>query len=86
LLYTKKLNYLSTLTKKRSPKTLTLAIDSLVPIKCAVKAALSRKQSEILNEPARRLRTSETLRVASMDCAEELSLMRENLLRGKNQI
>ena len=59
-----------------------------MPRKCVVKVWLSREQHEILNELARRLRTSEseTLRMALMDYAKELSLMRESIHRGKNQI
>jgi hypothetical protein len=46
---------------------------------------LSKEQREILNELARRLGTSEseTLRMALMDYAKELSLMKETIHRGK---
>ena len=55
-----------------------------------VKVLLSKEQKEILNELARRLGTSEseTLRMALMDYAKELSLMKETIHRGNrgNQI
>jgi ribulose bisphosphate carboxylase small subunit len=56
--------------------------------KCVVKVVLSKKQREILNELGRRLGTSEseTLRMALIDYAKELSLMKESIHRGKNQI
>ena len=56
--------------------------------KCVVKVVLSKEQREILNELARRLGTSEskTLRMALMDYVKELSLMKESIHRGKNQI
>jgi hypothetical protein len=59
-----------------------------MPRKCVVKAVLSKEQREILNKLARMLRTSEskTLRIALMDYAKELSLMKESIQRGKNQI
>jgi predicted transcriptional regulator len=59
-----------------------------MPRKCVVKVMLSKEQREILNELARRLGTSEseTLRMALMDYAKELSLMKETIHRGKNQI
>jgi len=52
-----------------------------MPRKCIVKVVLSREQKEILNELARRLGTSEseTLRMALMDYAKELSLVREKV-------
>jgi hypothetical protein len=60
----------------------------VVPRKCVIKVWLSKEQREILNELARRLGTSEseTLRMALMDYAKELSLMKETIHRGKNQI
>jgi hypothetical protein len=59
-----------------------------MPRKCVIKVWLSKEQREILNELARRLGTSEseTLRMALMDYAKELSLMKETIHRGKNQI
>jgi predicted transcriptional regulator len=59
-----------------------------VPRKCVIKVWLSKEQREILNELARRLGTSEseTLRMALMDYVKELSLMKESIHRGKNQI
>jgi predicted transcriptional regulator len=53
-----------------------------------IKVWLSKEQREILNELARRLGTSEseTLRMALMDYVKELSLMKESIHRGKNQI
>jgi len=59
-----------------------------VPRKCVIKVWLSKEQREILNELARRLGTSEseTLRMALMDYVKELSLMKETIHRGKNQI
>jgi hypothetical protein len=48
---------------------------------------LSKEQKEILNELARRLGTSEseTLRMALMDYAKELSLIREMVHKLGNQ-
>jgi hypothetical protein len=61
-----------------------------MPRKCVVKVLLSKEQKEILIELARRLGTSEseTLRMALMDYAKELSLMKETIHRGNrgNQI
>jgi predicted transcriptional regulator len=59
-----------------------------MPRKCVIKVWLSKEQREILNELARRLGTSEseTLRMALMDYVKELSLMKETIHRGKNQI
>ncbi|HLE75321.1 MAG TPA: ribbon-helix-helix protein, CopG family [Candidatus Bathyarchaeia archaeon] len=56
--------------------------------KCVIKVWLSKEQREILSELARRLGTSEseTLRMALMDYAKELSLMKESIHRGKKQI
>ena len=53
--------------------------------KCVVKVWLSNEQREILSELARRLGTSESdvLRVAFLDYAKELSMMKESLHRGK---
>ncbi len=55
--------------------------------KCVVKVVLSKEQRAILSELARRLGTSEseTLRMALMDYAKELSLMKESIHRGVNQ-
>jgi len=54
-----------------------------MPRKCIVKVVLSKEQKEILSELARRLGTSEseTLRMALMDYAKELSLIRERVHR-----
>jgi len=53
--------------------------------KCVVKVWLSVEQREILVELARRLGASESeiLRLALMDYAKELSLVKEALHRGK---
>jgi predicted nucleic acid-binding protein len=58
-----------------------------MPRKCIAKVVLSKEQKEILNELARRLGTSEseTLRLALMDYAKELSLIRERVCRMGNQ-
>ncbi len=50
-----------------------------MPRKCIVKVVLSREQKEILDELAGRLgiSESETLRMALMDYAKELSLIKE---------
>lgn len=58
-----------------------------VPRKCIVKVVLSKEQREILSELARRLGTSESevLRLALMDYAKELSLMKESIHRGFNR-
>lgn len=55
--------------------------------KCIVRVVLSKEQREILDELARRLGTSEseTLRMAFMDYAKELSMMKESIHRAKNQ-
>jgi hypothetical protein len=52
--------------------------------KCVVKVVLSKEQRAILSELARRLGTSEseTLRMALMDYAKELSLMKESIHKG----
>jgi len=54
-----------------------------MPRKCIAKVVLSKEQKEILSELARRLGTSEseTLRMALMDYAKELSLVRERVHR-----
>ncbi len=54
--------------------------------KCVVRVVLSKEQREILDELARRLGTSEseTLRMAFMDYAKELSMMRESIHKVKN--
>jgi hypothetical protein len=59
-----------------------------MPRKCVIKVWLSKEQREILSELARRLGTSEseTLRMALMDYAKELSLMKESIHRGKDRI
>lgn len=66
-----------------------------MPRKCITKVVLSKEQKEILLELARRLGTSEseTLRMALMDYAKELSLLKERVQRTntnsseyKNQI
>lgn len=55
-----------------------------MPRKCVVRVVMSKEQKEILCELARRLGTSEseTLRMALMDYAKELSLMQERIHRG----
>jgi hypothetical protein len=57
-----------------------------MPKKRIVKVVLSQEQKEILAELARRLGTSEseTLRMALMDYAKELSLIREKVQRFRN--
>jgi predicted transcriptional regulator len=54
-----------------------------MPKKRIVKVVLSKEQKEILDELARRLGTSEseTMRMALMDYAKELSLMKEKVHR-----
>ena len=58
-----------------------------MPRKCVVRVVMSKEQKEMLNELARRLGTSEseTLRMAFMDYAKELSLMKERIHRGREQ-
>jgi len=58
-----------------------------MPRKCIVKVVLSKEQKEILDELARRLGTSksETLRMALMDYAKELSLITERVRRIGSQ-
>ncbi|MGQ9624278.1 MAG: ribbon-helix-helix protein, CopG family [Candidatus Bathycorpusculaceae bacterium] len=57
-----------------------------MPRKRVVKVVLSKEQKEILDELARRLGTSEseTMRMALMDYAKELSLVKERV-RGKKE-
>jgi predicted transcriptional regulator len=57
-----------------------------MPRKRIVKVVLSKEQKEILDELARRLGTSEseTLRMALMDYAKELSLINERMHRTGN--
>ncbi|MEM3673526.1 MAG: ribbon-helix-helix protein, CopG family [Candidatus Bathyarchaeia archaeon] len=52
-----------------------------MPKKRIVKVVLSKEQKEILDELARRLGTSEseTMRMALMDYAKELSLIKEKV-------
>jgi hypothetical protein len=59
-----------------------------MPRRCIAKVVLSKEQKEILNELARRLGTSEseTLRIALMDYAKELSLVRERVQKKGNQV
>ncbi|MCW4043938.1 MAG: hypothetical protein NWE94_00275 [Candidatus Bathyarchaeota archaeon] len=59
-----------------------------MPRKCVVKVVLSKEQRAILCELARRLGTSEseTLRMALMDYAKELSLMSESIRRGQLRV
>ncbi|MCW4007481.1 MAG: ribbon-helix-helix protein, CopG family [Candidatus Bathyarchaeota archaeon] len=58
-----------------------------MPRKCVVKVVLSKEQRAILSELAKRLGASEseTLRLALMDYAKELSLMKESIHRSGNQ-
>ena len=55
-----------------------------MPRKCVVRVVMSKEQKEILDILASRLGTSEseTLRMALMDYAKELSLMKERIHRG----
>ena len=57
-----------------------------VPRKCVVRVVMSKEQKEILDILASRLGTSEseTLRMALMDYAKELSLMKERIHRGNH--
>lgn len=57
-----------------------------MPKKRVVKVVLSKEQKEILDELARRLGTSEseTMRMALMDYAKELSLIKEKV-RGTRE-
>jgi hypothetical protein len=58
-----------------------------MPRKRIVKVVLSEEQKGILAELARRLGTSEseTLRMALMDYAKELSLMQERIQRFRGE-
>jgi len=58
-----------------------------MPKRSIVKVVLSREQKEILVELARRLgiSESETLRMALMDYAKELSLVRERVHGTRSQ-
>ena len=58
-----------------------------LPRKCIVKVILSNEQRRILDELARRLGTSEseTLRLALMDYAKELSLVTEMMHKASGQ-
>ena len=58
-----------------------------MPRKCVVRVVMSKEQKEILDILASRLGTSEseTLRMALMDYAKELSLMKEKVHRGDRQ-
>ena len=57
-----------------------------MPRKCVVRVVMSKEQKEILDILASRLGTSEseTLRMALMDYAKELSLMKERIHRGNH--
>ncbi|HVP92878.1 MAG TPA: ribbon-helix-helix protein, CopG family [Acidobacteriota bacterium] len=57
-----------------------------MPRKRIVKVVLSKEQKEILDELARKLGTSEseTLRMALMDYAKELSIINERIHRIGN--
>ena len=59
---------------------------NLVPRKRVVKVVLSDEQRDMLKELATRLGTSEseTLRMALMDYAKELSLMKERIHRRRS--
>lgn len=59
-----------------------------MPRKCVVRVVMSKEQKEMLDEIAHRLGTSEseTLRMALMDYAKELSIMKERIHRGNSQI
>jgi predicted DNA-binding protein len=59
-----------------------------VPRKRIVKVVLSAEQKEILEELSKRLGTSEseTLRMALMDYAKELSLMRERVRKQASKV
>jgi hypothetical protein len=58
----------------------------MMPRKCIVKVVLSKEQREILAVLARRLGASEseTMRMALMDYAKELSLVKEIIHRTGN--
>jgi len=55
--------------------------------KCVAKVWLSKEQREILSELARRLGASESeiLRLALMDYAKELSMVKESIHREKTR-
>lgn len=57
-----------------------------MPRKCIVKVVLSKEQRGILEELAKRLgiSESETLRMALMDYAKELSLLGEKVRKASN--
>ena len=57
-----------------------------MPRKCVVRVVMSKEQKEMLDILASRLGTSEseTLRMALMDYAKELSLMKERIHRGNH--
>ena len=57
-----------------------------MPRKCVVRVVMSKEQKEMLDILASRLGTSEseTLRMALMDYAKELSLMKERIHRGNS--
>jgi len=59
-----------------------------MPRKRIVKVVLSAEQKEILEELSKRLGTSEseTLRMALMDYAKELSLMRERVRKQASKV
>jgi len=59
-----------------------------VPRKRIVKVVLSAEQKEILEELSKRLGTSEseTLRMALMDYAKELCLMRERVRKQASKV
>ena len=59
-----------------------------MPRKCVVKVVLSKEQREIVCDLAHRLGTSEseTLRLALMDYAKELNIMKERIHRGNSKI
>ena len=56
--------------------------------KCVVRVVISKEQKEMLDEIACRLGTSEseTLRLALMDYAKELNVMKDRIHRGNSQI
>ena len=57
-----------------------------MPRKCVVKVWLSTEQRGILDELARRLGASESeiLRIALLDYAKELSMVKEHVHKGQN--
>ena len=56
--------------------------------KCVVKVVLGKEQREVLGVIASRLGTSEseTLRMALMDYAKELNILKERIHRGNSKI